>query len=171
MIIRDHNSNFLESINGNLGTALGFKKPTGQGLTKIPAIIVFVPLKINPKWIPESQLIPKSLNGPDDLWCPLDVVEGSKVEVEIEEPIPESPSEIAERLRGWENQVWAGSQVSYWENQRRNLYSVGTISAFVRAQYRFTWSFNQPACRKQSRSKVVSPCTVGNSHRNYKESC
>jgi len=132
MLIRAHNMEYLESINGNLGTALGFKKPTNRRLTNIPAILVFVPQKINPKWIPKDQIIPKKLKGPDDLWCLLDVVEGGQAEEE--EEFQESPSELAERLRGWDDQVWAGSQISYWENQRKQLYSVGTISAFVKEQ-------------------------------------
>jgi len=70
MCIRAHNRELLESVNGNLGTALGFKKKTGQALSNEPAIIVFVPQKINPKWIPFSQLIPKQMEGPDGLSCP-----------------------------------------------------------------------------------------------------
>jgi len=89
MRIRAHNRAFLDSINGNLGTALGFRKPTGQGLTDQPAIIVFVPLKINPKWIPQSQMIPDTLQGPDGLSCALDDSEerswpsGGAAEVEL----------------------------------------------------------------------------------------
>lgn len=128
--IRAYNREKLDAINGNLGTAIGLKKPTDGELTDSPAIIVFVPLKINPKWIPHSQLIPKKLEGPGDLWCLVDVVEGGKAEKE--EEIPESASELAEKLRGWDEQVWAGSQVSFWEDQRRGIYSVGTIASFVK---------------------------------------
>lgn len=46
MKIRSHNREFLDSINGTLGNALGFKKRTGHPLSKEPAIIVFVPQKI-----------------------------------------------------------------------------------------------------------------------------
>ena len=67
MRIRANNREFLESISHNLGTALGFKKRTGQPLSKQPAILVFVPQKINPKWIPEGQMIPEKLEGPDGL--------------------------------------------------------------------------------------------------------
>ncbi|MCJ7445853.1 MAG: hypothetical protein MUO26_15255 [Methanotrichaceae archaeon] len=58
MRIRAHppNRELLESVNNNLGTALGFKKRAGQPLSKEPAIIVFVPHKINAKWIQRSQL-------------------------------------------------------------------------------------------------------------------
>jgi len=56
MCIRAHNRQFLDSINGNLGTALGFKKKTGEEISQQPAIIVFVPQKINPKWIPDIEM-------------------------------------------------------------------------------------------------------------------
>jgi hypothetical protein len=130
MRIRAHNRDFLESINGNLGTALGFKKKTGEALSNVPAIIVFVPQKINPKWIPGSQLIPKQLRGPDGLACPLDVVEGARAETEKE--VQPAVDKLAERLRGWDNQVWAGSQVSHWENQEKGVYSLGTLGAFCK---------------------------------------
>jgi hypothetical protein len=132
MRIRAYNREKLDAINGTLGTALGLKKPTDGELTETPAIIVFVPLKINPKWIPHSQLIPKKLEGPGNLWCLVDVVEGGKVEKEDE--IPESPSELAEKLRGWDEQVWGGSQISFWEDQRKGFYSVGTIASFVKTR-------------------------------------
>lgn len=130
MRIRAHNRDFLDSINGNLGTALGFKKSTGENISNNPAIIVFVPMKINPKWIPNSQMIPDKLEGPDDLWCELDVVEGGKA-VE-EDPVPESPDELTERLRGWDEKVWAGSQVAFWTNRGRGSYSMGTLGAFAK---------------------------------------
>lgn len=44
---RAHKRAFLGSINANLGTALGFKKPTDGELTDELAISVFVPVKIN----------------------------------------------------------------------------------------------------------------------------
>ncbi len=132
MRIRAYNSEFLESINRNLGTALGFKKRTGQPLSKQPAIIVFVPQKINPKWIPEGQVIPEKLEGPDDLWCVLDVVEGGKAE--NEEEVPRAEDELAEQLRGWADKVWSGSQISHWINQDKGEYSVGTLGAFAKSR-------------------------------------
>lgn len=129
MRIRAHNREFLDSINGNLGTALGFKKRTGQSLSNQPAIIVFVPLKINPKWVPKSQMIPERLEGPDGLWCVLDVVQGGKAE--SEEKVPECEDELIDRLRGWDEKIWCGSQVSHWVNQAIRQYSIGTLGAFV----------------------------------------
>ena len=48
MRIRAHNRQFLDSINGTLGTALGFKKKTGEDISTQPAIIVFVPMQFVP---------------------------------------------------------------------------------------------------------------------------
>jgi hypothetical protein len=139
MRIRAHNRQFLDSINGTLGTALGFKKKTGEDPSFQPAVIVFVPMKINPKWIPGSQLMPKKLDGPNGLWCALDVVEGGQAEAE--EPVPESPTELAERLRGWDDRVWAGSQVSHWVDQAEGKYSIGTLGAFARSRDDDTMGF------------------------------
>jgi hypothetical protein len=130
MLIRALNREFLDSISGSLGTALGFKKRTGQCLSTQTAIIVFVPLKINPKWIPKSQMIPEKLEGPGGLWCVLDVVQGGKSK--SEEEVPECADELIDRLRGWDDKVWCGSQVSNWANQALDEYSVGTLGAFVR---------------------------------------
>lgn len=130
MRIRAHNRPYLDWINGDLGTALGFKKPTGETVTTQPAVIVFVPLKINPKWIPGTLLLPKKLEGPGDLWCALDVVEGGSAEEE--DPVPPSPSEPAERLRGWDDRVWAGSQIGHWVDEAIGRYSTGTLGAFAR---------------------------------------
>jgi hypothetical protein len=131
MRIRAHNREYLDSINNDLGTALGFKKPTNEELTQTPAVIVFVPLKINPKWIPKQQLLPKKLEGPDGLWCLLDVVEGGKATEQEIIPVPDSPGELAERLRGWDEQVWSGSQISHWKDEANGIYSTGTIAAFA----------------------------------------
>ena len=137
MRIRAHNREFLDEINSNLGTAVGFKKKTGQPLGKDPAIIVFVPFKINPKWIPD--LIPERLDGPDGLWCALDVVEGGKAE--IEEEVPREEDELAERLRGWDEQVWAGSQIAHWVNPYLGKFSIGTLGAFARSRNDGTLGF------------------------------
>ena len=132
MIIRANNRDFLDSINGNLGTALGFKRRTGQPLSNQPAILVFVPEKINPKWIPASQIIPKKLEGPDGLWCALDVVAGGRAEEE--EEIKEDQSELVERLRGWDEQIWCGSQISHWVDQSSGMYSIGTLGSFAKSR-------------------------------------
>lgn len=139
MRIRAHNRNFLDSINGNLGTALGFKKKSGQPLSKEPAVIVFVPQKINPKWIPQAQMIPEKLDGPDGLWCALDVVEGGKAQIEKE--IPLVMDELVMSLRGWADKVWGGSQVAHWIDQNTGSYSMGTLGAFARCRNDGTLGF------------------------------
>ena len=132
MRIRANNREFLESISHNLGTALGFKKRTGQPLSKQPAILVFVPQKINPKWIPEGQMIPEKLEGPDGLWCVLDVVEGGKAKTE--EEVPQAEDELSELLRGWGDKVWCGSQISHWVDEKKGIYSMGTLGTFVKSR-------------------------------------
>ena len=121
------NRKYLDSINGNLGTALGFKRRTGEGLSEEPAIIVFVPEKIHRKWLPRSELIKERLSGPDGLSCPLDVVAGGKAA--HEEPIPESGTALAQRLRGWDEKIWCGSQVS---SMHGGNVAYGTLGAFVK---------------------------------------
>ena len=133
MRVRAHNRAFLDSLNGTLGTAVGFKKSTDEPVSEQPAIIVFVLRKINPKWIPSQQLIPDELTGPGTLWCALDVVEGSRAEEES--PVPQSPSELAERLRGWDGRVWAGSQIAHWTDEAAGEYSVGTLGAFAKERH------------------------------------
>jgi len=130
MKIRSHNREFLDSINGTLGTALGFKKRTGQPLSKEPAIIVFVPQKINQKWIPGSQVLPKKLKGPNGLWCALDVVEGKKADQDQLVKIEPGTDELCERLRGWDSKIYAGSQISR-QNEADRSYDIGTLCAFA----------------------------------------
>src|SRR5688500_5463513 len=112
MRIRSYNQDILENVNSTLGTALGLKKPTDGELTDAPAILVFVPFKVNPKWIPSGQLLPEKLEGPNGLWCFVDVVEGERSETETIRAIQKSSSYLAERLRGWDDKIWCGSQIS-----------------------------------------------------------
>ena len=121
------NRRYLDSINGNLGTALGFKTRNGEQQSSEPAIIVFVPEKINRKWIPARERIKYKMTGPDGLTCPLDIVGGSKAVVE--EKQAESGNALAQRLRGWDDKVWCGSQIS---SARGDRVTFGTLGAFVR---------------------------------------
>ena len=59
--IRNKNQRKLFEIEGNLGTALGNNPNSGE-----PSILVFVERKINEKWLPEGEKIPKRLDGPDN---------------------------------------------------------------------------------------------------------
>lgn len=131
MRIRAANRGFLDSINGHLGTALGFKRETGANApSDTPAVIVFVPQKINPRWLPGDQLLPKQLDGPEGLTCPLDVVEGSKAE--DEDPVARATGELSEQLRGWDDRISVGSQVAHWIDSQAGEYSMGTLGAFAR---------------------------------------
>lgn len=121
------NRQYLDSINGSLGTALGFKRRTGESVSEAPAIIVFVPEKIHRKWLPATQLIKSELKGPGNLRCPLDVVAGSKAV--FEQPVPESGTALAQRLRGWDEKIWCGSQIS---TAIGNQVTFGSLGAFVR---------------------------------------
>ena len=76
--IRHQNRAYIDSINENLGSALGFKRRTGEEASEDPAILIFVPRKINPKWLGD-QVIKKELSGPGGLSCLVDVVEGTTV--------------------------------------------------------------------------------------------
>jgi hypothetical protein len=131
------NKEYLESINGNLGTAVGFKKRTGEQISNEPAIIVFIPEKVNPKWLSKTDLIRSKLEGPGDLWCPLDVVEGQIADPSQLEPVKRGEDELCERLRGWDDQIWVGSQISRWYNPVDPLEEgpiSGTIGAFAKSR-------------------------------------
>jgi hypothetical protein len=58
------------------------------------------------------------------------VVEGGRAETEKD--VPRAEDELAERLRGWDEQIWGGSQIAHWINQQQGSYSLGTLGAFVR---------------------------------------
>ncbi len=73
LLIRAAELDYINSITGNLGSALGLKNGDGD-----PCVIVFVEQKIDSKWLKSGQLIKKTLEGPGGLTCPADVVQGRK---------------------------------------------------------------------------------------------
>lgn len=73
--IREANRDLIENLEGNLGSALGFKYANGEQ-TDIPAVLIFVQRKIHETWLSPKQVIPRELQGPDGLVCPTDVVQG-----------------------------------------------------------------------------------------------
>jgi hypothetical protein len=131
--IRAANHDLIESVNENLGSALGFKRPTGGDVTDQPAVLIFVPRKIDNRWLPPAQEIPPVLHGPDGLTCPTDVVEGGSYEERflklythqgepvagitpwsrlIAEPsLSEDNVDVLEILRGWSGEMFAGSRL------------------------------------------------------------
>ncbi len=88
LLIRAANRAKIEAVNGNLGTALGFKWTNGQQ-TEHPCIIIFVPQKLNPELVPSSEKAPERLEDPDGTWCLTDVVTGGKKQsLEDIDPLP-----------------------------------------------------------------------------------
>ncbi len=149
--IRDANRDYLESINGHLGTALGFKRPTGGEVGGEPAILVFVPRKVDPKWLPGNQLIHKKLDGPDDLSCPVDVVEGGKYDETYllgfdpysmehpvygwsglvgDPPLDADQLTLREQLRGWTDRIRPGCQLAGFTLGGGGYF--GTLGCFAR---------------------------------------
>jgi hypothetical protein len=149
--IRHANRVYIEGLNGNLGSALGFKRKTGQTMSKEPAVLIFVPRKIDPKWIAGDQLIKKNLTGPDGLTCPTDVVEGGKYEdtriwahdehtaedflvgwEKLRGPAPLTDSQLWLRgkLRGWSEKVMPGAQLAAFDSADDSYY--GTLGCFAR---------------------------------------
>jgi hypothetical protein len=132
MQIRAFNKEKLESINFNLGTAIGYKIDDNGTVTNIPAIIVFVPQKIHSKWLKNSQIIPEKIYGPNNQWCEVDVVQGDRLDMgkEIEKYYPDPKMDpIVERLRGWDELIWCGSQISRTDTEYGE--SFGSIGCFV----------------------------------------
>ncbi len=86
--IRAANRPAIEAVNGNLGTALGFKWSNNQR-TEHPCVIIFVPQKTLPWLVPDQDKAPEILEGPDGTWCYTDVVTGGKaVSLEAMDPLP-----------------------------------------------------------------------------------
>jgi hypothetical protein len=123
----------IDAINGNLGSALGFKHTKGRK-TDSPSILIFVPKKIRETQLAEDQVIPKELEihlGAEDvLYCKTDVVRGGKAEV-LEDPPPldEANREIVEKLRGGGIGLVGGAQIGAY-NYAGSAY-VGTIGCAV----------------------------------------
>ena len=149
--IRHANRDYIDSLNGNLGSALGFKRRTGEEVSDEPAILIFVPRKIDPKWLPGDQVIRKELEGPDGLTCPVDVVEGGRFEDTVlwafdefnerdylvswdrlrgPHPLSKSQRGLREQLRGWAKKVMPGAQLAGFDNQDNGYY--GTLGCFAR---------------------------------------
>lgn len=111
---------------------MGLKNGDGD-----PCVIVFVPRKIDEKWLSTAQVIKDKLEAPGGLHCPLDVVEGSKYDHSYDVnlldvtlasfghtdivtrqdflgPPPLSSRgrvNLLEELRGWANTITPGAQL------------------------------------------------------------
>jgi hypothetical protein len=154
--IRAANEQLIDRVNGNLGSALGFKKTTDGGMTNRPAVLIFVPRKIKNTWLPVSQQIPSTLSGPDGLTCPTDVVEGSAYQESYlklyesdgsevgsgadgvapwtqmagEAPLSNQNVELLEKLHGWSDAMPAGGRLAGFDSNGYGY--TGTAGCFVR---------------------------------------
>lgn len=131
------NREYLESINENLGTALGFKKKSGDVVSREPAIIVFVPRKIHAEWIDDSHAVWKELSIPGNankrgIRCSLDVVPGGRAgTIPPEPPLSPENEALVDRLQGVDRHLWCGSQLAVLAGDGRGDL-VGTLGAFAR---------------------------------------
>ena len=149
--IRYANRHRIEAVNGNLGSALGLKRsadPAHPDNGK-PAILVFVPQKIAPKWLNPTQRLPDRMSGPDGLECPVDVVEGSKLfdfpllflddtgnprivnwtELASAPPLSAPKLALREALRGWSERISPGAQIAARDGTSAWF---GTLGCFAR---------------------------------------
>lgn len=113
--IRAANAQRLEAFNQSLGTALGYKTVNGKW-TDEPCVIVFVPTKCSEASLSRDQRVPEFLHGPDDLYCPTDVVVGGRAETAV--PIPELDAEnqsVVKELRSGSLGILGGIQLWGYE--------------------------------------------------------
>ena len=127
--VRAANADGLGRLNKGYGSALGRKNLDGP-----PAVLVFVERKIHERWLSKEELVPKSLEGPEGIWCPTDIVQ---VGGELQAPDPPMRLErkqlaLRERLRGAHDRLSPGSQLGF---QRINGEpGLGTLAAFARCR-------------------------------------
>jgi len=152
--IRFANRDLIEQVNGNLGSAVGFKYKAGA-LTDEPAVIIYVEQKIHRRWLPTDQVIPDTLEGPDDLICRTDVIQAESPWQEAlpmavlwsQSPVIEIASvpwgqlkdappltsqniEALEVLHGAADRIYAGSRLSGSTNYGARYH--GTAGCFVK---------------------------------------
>lgn len=117
MQIRSSNREQIEAVNGNLGTALGYKWSNGER-TEHPAVIIFVPQKTALELIPEAERAPAWLEAPDGTWCLTDVVTGGKAEsLEAMDPLPplsDDNKRIVDELKSGRVGLIGGIQLAFY---------------------------------------------------------
>ena len=115
--IRADNRDGIEAVNGNLGTALGFKWSDGQR-TEHPCVIIFVPQKTDPWLVPESEMAPERLEAHDGTWCLTDVVTGGKAEspedFDTPPPLSVENRQIVRELRSGRMGLIGGIQLAVY---------------------------------------------------------
>ncbi|MEM7130245.1 MAG: hypothetical protein AAF702_28200 [Chloroflexota bacterium] len=148
LLIREAEHDYINAITGNLGSAIGLKNGDGD-----PCVIVFVEQKIDSKWLMSGQLIKRTLNGPNGLTCPTDVVQGRTYEIDrdihlldimpglnsgnlpvvsrqefLGPPPLQTAGQIAllEQVRGWGTSITPGAQLFHQDGW------FGTLGCFAR---------------------------------------
>lgn len=133
--IREANRDKIEAINGNLGTALGFKW-TNNNRTDHPCVIIFVPQKAAPELVPDDEKAPEILEGPDGKWCLTDVVSGGKVgslgEFDPLPPLSPENEMIIDELKSGRVGLIGGIQIAFYGDGNRNNTYVGTAGVAVK---------------------------------------
>ncbi|MGD9368911.1 MAG: hypothetical protein PVH87_24620 [Desulfobacteraceae bacterium] len=135
--IRAANREKIEAVNGNLGTALGYKWTNGQR-TDHPCVIIFVPQKTLPWLIPDEEKAPPLLEGANGQWCYTDVVTGGKAtSLEEIDPLPElSPEnqQIIQELKSGRVGLIGGIQLAFYVDgiEDNEHAAVGTAGIAVR---------------------------------------
>jgi hypothetical protein len=133
--IRAANRANIDAVNQNLGSALAFKHTNGER-TNHPAILVFVPDKIDERLVPRSQVVPKELeadiNG-ETVFCKTDVVRGGKAATEKESPpLSDKNAAVVEELRKGELGLIGGVQLGGIDEAWRGY--LGTAACAVQDQ-------------------------------------
>jgi hypothetical protein len=116
-------------------------------------VLVFVPRKIDSKWLPRGQKIRTALQGPNRLSCPVDVIEGNRDEtlvkvVDEENPkqdlalpwsILQGPSRLSaeqlrlkEKLQGWTKKITPGAQIGGKDSNGTEF--TGALGFFAKSQ-------------------------------------
>ena len=154
--IRSHNRELIDRVNGNLGSALGFKYSDGES-SGVPAILIFVPRKINNAWLSQQDRIPPALNDGNGIECPTDVIQSSSYdetylktyqsngapyavgndivswsELEGAPPLSRSNVELLQVLHGSENFMPAGARLAVINSDGSG--HTGTLGCFARSK-------------------------------------
>jgi hypothetical protein len=131
--IREANRDKIEAVNGNLGTALGFKWANNQK-TDHPAVIIFVPQKTLPWLVPDEEKAPEVLETPDGLWCLTDVVSGGKIssleEIEVPPISPENQM-VVDELKSGRVGLKGGIQLAFFDDGIEDIYHAGIGTAGI----------------------------------------
>lgn len=131
--IRESRRDSIDAINGNLGSALGFKHVNGRK-TNHPSILIFVPKKISEENLAEDQIVPKDLEFRDEdgdvIYCRTDVVRGGKAgRLDEPPPLDESNQRLTNKLQGGGVGLIGGAQIGAYHLSGRPY--VGTIGCSV----------------------------------------